>query len=584
MRNCLTLLIACTFAMACDHRPESLSPSPAAETNAAPFTDLPHPLPMSTSPGLTETDLRTRIRILADDAFQGRAPGTEIGERTADWVAAELERIGVTPAGSHDDWYQTVSMTEQTLDPVASEFRISTGPMLEGEPLSLGEDLVMWTKQQGSSELQLTESELVFVGYGIVAPEYDWDDYAGLDVTGKTVVMLVNDPGYARGDNLFKGRAMTYYGRWTYKYEEATRQGAAGALIIHETAPAAYGWNVVENSWSGPQASLVLEDEGSHRPIVEGWLSYNAAEELFATAGLDLERLKEAAARPGFRPVDMGELTASANLVQDIAIKSSRNVLGQLIGSQRPDEYVLVTAHWDHLGKKTAQRTGGRTEDFYRDQIYNGAVDNATGTSALLEIAEALAATPLERSVLFLAPTLEESGLLGSAYYAEHPTIPLTSIVAGLNIDGLIPLGPTHDMVVVGYGSSELEEILEDILSQKGRHIVPDQKPEAGYFYRSDHISLAKKGVPMLYPDNGVDARDGGVAAGDAATLAYRAQAYHKPMDEYDDDWDLSGMIEDISAMHDVVRHLAMTDAWPTWYPGNEFEAVRQNSLADARR
>ncbi len=584
MRNYLGLLSACAFVVACSSETGPTPPGPASAEDPARATELLMPLPANTVPGLEETDLRSRIRLLADDAFEGRGPGTEIGEQTADWIAAELARTGVSPAGENGGWFQTVSMTEQTLDTAASEFVISDLTAGTQTRLELGTDLVMWTKHQDQTDLSLTGSDLVFVGYGIVAPEYGWNDYSGIDVAGKTVIILVNDPGYARGDALFKGQAMTYYGRWTYKYEEATRQGAAGALIIHETAPAAYGWNVVENSWSGAQASLVLEDQGQERPIVEGWLSNSSARALMASAGLDLEQLKRAATRADFEPVPLPGLTASARLVQDIRIKTSRNVLGMLEGQERPEEHILVTAHWDHLGKKSAQRTGGKTEDFYRDQIYNGAIDNATGTAAMLEIAEALAATPLDRSVIFLSPTLEESGLLGSAYYAEHPSVPLSSIVAGLNIDGLIPLGPTHDMVVVGYGSSEVEDILADFLESQGRRVIPDQKPEAGYFYRSDHISLAKKGVPMLYPDNGVDKREGGIAAGDAATSAYRAQAYHKPMDEYDENWDLRGMAEDIVAMHAVIETLAMMEDWPTWYAGNEFEAIRAASLEAAGR
>ncbi|MGB3627087.1 MAG: M28 family metallopeptidase, partial [Henriciella sp.] len=394
------------------------------------------------------------------------------------------------------------------------------------------------------------------------------------------VVMLVNDPGFARGtDDLFNGKAMTYYGRWTYKYEEAARQGATGAIVIHETAPASYGWDVVSNSWSGAQADLVRSDGGAERTTYEGWVTEDVARKLFAEADLDFDALKDAAKEPGFDAVDMGDLTSSGNIVQSISTTESKNVVGVLPGTESPDEYMLFTAHWDHLGKKSEERTGAPTEDFYRDDIFNGAVDNATGSAALLEIAEKMAASEHPRSGLFVSVTLEESGLLGSAYYAENPTVPLNQVVAGINMDGMLPIGRTKDMVVVGYGASELEDILESKIGAQDRTVKPDPKPEAGYFYRSDHISFAKKGVPMLYADGGVDKVDGGKAAGMAAGEAYTVQRYHKPMDEYSDNWDLSGMVEDITALYEVGLKIINSDEWPTWYEGNEFEATRKASL-----
>lgn len=579
------ILAASTFALiaACQPASNDADPvapeSPPVETN--PSVELPMPLPESTSAAISADDLRQRIRILSDDAFEGRGPAAEKGELTADWLAAEFARVGVQPAGENGTWFQTVGMVEQALDENASSLIISDAASGEEMPMTLRDDAVLWTKKQDRDEASWNDSELVFVGYGVVAPEYGWDDYAGLDVEGKTVVVLVNDPGYAREDELFKGKSMTYYGRWTYKFEEAGRQGATGAIIVHETAPASYGWDVVENSWSGAQADLVRTDGGANRTLFESWITREKANDLFAAAGLDLEDMKEAAKTEGFTPVDMGDLTASGALAQTVSTTKSRNVVGMIPGNTTPDEYMLFTAHWDHLGKKSEEREGEPTQDFYRDDIFNGAVDNATGTSALLEMAEAMAAEELERSALFLAVTLEESGLLGSAFYAESPTVPMNQIVAGLNMDGMLPVGRTKDMVVVGYGASELEDLLKEHLDETGRVIVPDPNPQAGYFYRSDHVSFAKKGVPMLYADGGIDEVEGGIAAGKAFADTYTAQRYHKPMDEYDDAWDLSGMEEDITALYSVGLKIVQSDIWPTWYPGNEFEAIRQASLAE---
>ena len=490
-----------------------------------------------------------------------------------------MSRIGLEPAGDNGSFFQTVEMVNQTVDTDASFFQLTTPDGTE-LPMTPKEDVVFWTKRQNTNELAFDPTDVVFVGYGSVAPEYDWDDYAGQDYAGKTVVMLVNDPGFATGDpELFNGKSMTYYGRWTYKYEEAARQGATAAIVIHETEPASYGWDVVSNSWSGAQSDLVRADGGAERTMLEGWITRDTAEALFASAGLDLETLKQQAKSKDFQPVALEGVKASGKISQTIDQLESRNVVGRLPGKTAPDEYMLYTAHWDHLGKKSEEKTGAPGEDFYQDQIFNGAVDNATGSAALLEIAEAMAAQELERSALFLSVTLEESGLLGSAYYAENPLVPHNQIVAGINMDGALPIGRTKDMVVVGYGASELEDMLKDVLDEQGRVIKPDAKPEAGYFYRSDHISLAKKGVPMLYADGGQDKVDGGVAAGKAAAAVYTAERYHKPMDEYSDDWDLSGFTEDIQALYEVGLKIAQSDEWPTWYEGNEFEATRKKSL-----
>ena len=557
----------------------SIAPKPEPQTPIV--VDLPMPLASDTTADINAEDLHQRIRILADDAFEGRGPAAEKGELSADWIAGELARVGAEPAGEDGTWFQTVGMVEQSLDENASRLTFSGGASEDVIAAELREDAVLWTKKQDRSEATWTDSELVFVGYGVVAPEYGWDDYEGLDVTGKTVVMLVNDPGYAREDELFKGNAMTYYGRWTYKFEEAGRQGATGAIVIHETEPASYGWEVVANSWSGALADLVRADGGADRTLFESWISTEMADTLFDQAGLDFEAMKEAAKTQGFTPVDMGNLTTSGAYVQSVTTTESRNVIGILPGTKTPDEYMLFTAHWDHLGKKPEEREGEPTQDFYRDDIFNGAVDNATGTAALIEIAEALVTEERDRSALFVIVTLEESGLLGSAFYAENPTVPMNQIVAGLNIDAMQPIGRTKDMVVVGYGASELEDLLKEHLDATDRVIVPDPSPQAGYFYRSDHVSFAKKGVPMLYADGGIDARDGGIAVGRAFADTYRAQRYHKPMDEYDESWDLTGMEEDVEALYSVGLKIIQSDLWPTWYPGNEFEAIRKASLEE---
>ncbi|NBC21048.1 MAG: M28 family peptidase [Alphaproteobacteria bacterium] len=579
----LALITACGASESPDAPDDTASEtaSDAAATETAP--DLRLALPESTQTAITADDLRVRIRTLADDRFEGRAPGTETGEASADWIAAEMERVGLEPAGPDGGWFQTVEMVEQTIEESASGLTFSGGASERDFAMTLGDDAVIWTKRQQETELSFEDSEVVFVGYGVVAPEYGWDDYAGLDAEGKTVVMLVNDPGFATEDpDLFKGKAMTYYGRWTYKFEEAARQGAQAAIIVHETAPASYGWDVVSNSWSGAQADLVRADGGAGRTALEGWITLETARSLFADGGLDFEEMKRAARTPGFTPVEMGGMTASGEITQKVTRAHSRNIIGRLEGETEPDEYMLFTAHWDHLGKKSAEKQGEPGQDFYRDQIYNGAVDNATGVAGMIEIGEAMAAEPRERSALFLAVTLEESGLLGSAYYAENPTVPMPSIVAGINMDAMLPVGRTRDMVVVGYGASQMEDRLEAVLEGQDRVIKPDPKPEAGFFYRSDHVSLAKKGVPMLYADGGQDKRDGGIAAGKAAADAYTARRYHKPMDEYSEDWDLSGMEEDVRALYQVGLGIVQSGDWPQWYEGNEFKAIRDRSLAEA--
>jgi Zn-dependent M28 family amino/carboxypeptidase len=485
-----------------------------------------------------------------------------------------MKRIGLEPGNPDGTYFQVVKMVAQTADPKTSSLKIS-GPGGKTWDLKLGPDAVFITKDQKNKTVSFTDSDMVFVGYGVVAPEANWNDYAGVDVKGKTVVMFVNDPGFVTNDKtLFNGQAMTYYGRWTYKFEEAARQGATAALIIHEEKPAAYGWGVVEGSWTGEQADLVRNDGGASRAKLEGWIQLNHATELFKAAGLDIDKMRAAANKRGFKPVPMTGLKASATINQTIDFKESRNVIGVVKGSEKPDEHLLLMGHWDHLGK-------GTSDDPNADVINNGAVDNATGTAAILEIGEKIAAGPKpKRSVTILAVTLEESGLLGSAYFGENPLIPLKNIVAGINIDALSPSGPAKDVIVIGHGASQLEDMLAAVLTESGRTIRPDPHPQNGYFYRSDHISLAKQGVPMLYIDSGIDLVNGGVEAGEAFSQKYTDEAYHKPADEYDPSWDLTGMAQDVTVDYEIVNRFANNGEWPNWYDGNEFKALRDKQRA----
>ncbi|HET6654860.1 MAG TPA: M28 family metallopeptidase, partial [Gammaproteobacteria bacterium] len=394
--------------------------------------------------------------------------------------------------------------------------------------------------------------------------------YAGVDVTGKTVVILVNDPGYTtHNPKLFTGRAMTYYGRWTYKYEEAARQGAAGALIIHETGPAGYPWKVVSGSWSGAQFMLPPEP-GQYRPAVEGWLTHAAAKKVMAAAGFDLAALEKAAAQRGFhaRPLN---LTASVAFDNQIAQVQSHNVIGIIPGRERPDEAVIYSAHWDHLGTKPGQSG---------DNIYNGARDDASGIAALLEIAQAFGKLDQlpARSVLFLATTSEEQGLLGAKWYTQHPVVPLATTVADINMDIMNVWGKTHDITVIGYGSSELEDWLRRVAEQHDRVLRPDPEPEKGFYFRADHFAFAKHGVPALFVEAGVDYLDHPPGWGLKKENAYTREHYHKPSDEYRESWDLSGAAADARLLFEMGKRLANSTAWPKWYAGNQFKALREKS------
>ena len=542
-----------------------------AFTLSACTTDQVDTEPKAKPPVASAAELGRRIERLASDEFEGRAPGTEGGQAASQYIADEMKAAGLKPMGVNGTYFQPVELTQATTLPSSSMTLSMAGKtILSADQKTNG---VFWTKRLDET-ISIADSDVVFVGYGVVAPEYGWNDYEGIDVKGKTVVMLVNDPGFATGDdNLFKGQSMTYYGRWTYKFEEAGRQGAAAAIVIHQTEPASYGWDVVQGSWTGAQYDLVRPDRGASRTALEGWLHFDAAKGLFNAAGMNMDDALSAAMTKGFKPFPMTGISLDAMINQEVATTTSRNVAGGITGTTRPDEYVLYMAHWDHLGKNEDAEGD--------DKIWNGAVDNATGTAAILEIGEAFVqqGTP-ERSAIFVAVTAEESGLLGSAYYAEDPLVPLNKTVAGINIDAILPLGKTKDMIVVGFGASELEDRLEDVLKPRDMYIVPDPKPEAGYYYRSDHISLAKKGVPMLYADGGNEHIINGLEYGENFANEYTKERYHKPGDEYDNSWDLSGIQSTTEILFELGYGIANDDAWVNWYEGTEFRAIRDASLS----
>jgi|TARA_B110001454_G_scaffold133803_1_gene124559 Zn-dependent M28 family amino/carboxypeptidase len=515
-----------------------------------------------------EAILHQHIAILASDEYEGRAPATPGEEKTISYLQQEFSALGIQP-GNGDSYFQSVSVTETT---TASDAVL----MLEGNDyqvaLSYG-DQMMVSSQQQIPAISVLDSELIFVGYGVVAPERSWNDYAGIDVTDKTVVILVNDPGYATQDpNIFNGNAMTYYGRWTYKYEEAARQGAAAALIVHETGPAGYSWEVVSSSWSGPQIGLQAANLNVDKVDIEGWLTLDSAQALFAGAGLSYQQLKAAAAETGFSAVAMSDITATVNITNSVRESQSQNLIAMIPGSQRPEETIIYTGHWDHLGVNL---------ELPGDNIYNGAADNATGTAALLALAKLHAAEPAPaRSIVFLAVTAEESGLLGSRWYSENPIFPLEKTVANINMDNLNTFGPMRDIVVVGDGSSEMENYLQEAADKQNRYLAAEPNPERGYYYRSDHFNFAKVGVPALYAGSGEDSREHGREWGAEQAQEYTDNRYHAPSDEYDPDWDLSGAAQDIFIYFDIANKLSQETTFPNWFEGNEFKAIRDASAS----
>ena len=513
---------------------------------------------------ISATEYQRHIVTLASDEFEGRKPGTAGERKTVDYLVAEFKKLGLKP-GNRGAWTQEVPIVEIT---AGSDAELSLGEA----SLAYGKDMVIWTKRV-ATEVSLTESPLVFVGHGVVAPEAGWNDYAGIDMRGKTAVILINDPGFAtRDEKLFRGRAMTYYGRWTYKFEEAARQGAAAAIIIHDDEPAAYPWDTVQNSWMGPQLDTASPDGNAGRIAIEGWVTRAAGEALLQANGLTYADLVQAASRPGFKPIELRQ-QAGGRLRNAIRRASSSNVLAMIPGSKRPDEVVVYMAHWDHLGRSLG-RSG--------DNIFNGALDNASGTAGLLAIAKAFAESPRrpERSVVFLGLTLEESGLLGSAYYAANPVFPLRQTVAALNMDALSWGGPTRDVSVIGFGASELEEYLAAAAKTQDRVLREEPTPEKGFFYRSDHFNFAKVGVPALYFKMGIEDRENGVEWARAKQAEFTLRDYHKPSDEWRPGTDLRGSLEDLELLYAVGARLAREKRFPQWYPTSEFRAARDRAFA----
>ena len=522
---------------------------------------------------ITSDDMMQHVNRLASDAFEGRGPGTPGEDSTVAYLTEQFKALGLAPGNPDGTYIQPVSLVGYTSRPQAT---LTAGG--KTMPLRFPNDYVA-VSRRNANDVRVDASDIVFVGYGVVAPEYGWDDYKGMDVTGKTIVMLINDPAVRLANDsaqldstIFKGRAMTYYGRWTYKYEIASAKGAAAAIIVHETGPAGYPWDVVSGSWGGENFDLKATGP-TNRVAVESWLTLDKTKELFRNAGLDFDSLHRAARTKAFRPVALNA-KATFRVQNTVRETQSKNVVAKLEGSDATlkDEYVIFTAHWDHLGKDTTLKG---------DQVFNGALDNATGTAALLTLAKAYKAmpTPPARSILFLAVTAEEQGLLGAKWYAEHPLYPLNKTLADINMDGVNQWGKTKDVTVVGYGNSTLDDLLGTVLAASGRTIKPDPEPEKGFFYRSDHFEFAKKGVPALYIDTGTEFVGKDSTYSQRKRDEYTTNDYHKPSDHIKPDWDLTGAAQDAELMMLVGYRVANADRFPEWKPGNEFKAKRDAML-----
>jgi Zn-dependent M28 family amino/carboxypeptidase len=520
-------------------------------------------------------DLMRHIKVLSSDEYEGRAPATRGEELSVAYLTEQFRRIGLKPGNPDGTFVQRVPLVGSAARDVKVTFRSGDRQLA----LPFPTEAVVWTKRF-VPEINVEKSEMVFVGYGVVAPEYGWDDFKGVDVRGKTIVFLINDPAIPNpndpaklDEKMFKGRAMTYYGRWTYKYEIAAEKGAAAAIIVHETGPAGYPWAVVQGSNSRENFDLQTADKNMKRIAVEGWMTLDRAKELFAASGHDFDKLKQAALSREFKPVPL-DATASFSFKNTLREVASQNVVAKMDGSdpKLKDEYVIYTAHWDHLGRDTTREV---------DQIFNGAADNASGTAALLELAEAFTklTPPPRRTTLFLAVTAEEKGLLGAKYYARQPLYPLARTAANINMDNLNPWGRTRDVTVIGYGQTTLEDLLRDAAAARNRTLVPDGEPEKGRYYRSDHFEFAKVGVPGLYTHSGTQFIGKPTGFGQQKIDEYIANDYHKVSDEIKPDWDLSGTADDVRLFFEVGLRVANQEQFPEWKEGSEFRKLRDPSL-----
>ena len=526
------------------------------------------------APRFDPARLSAEVRTLSSDAFQGRGPATPAEQKTIDYLVGELKAAGVQPGGDLVDgkrgWTQAVPLRRSRLVGTP-EISVAFGDTRV--PLQQGEQVAVRAPMDGSAALAVKGAPLVFVGYGVKAPERDWDDFKGIDLAGKIAIALVNDPDYETGKGDFGGKAMTYYGRWSYKFEEAARQGALGLLVVHETAPASYGWATVKNSNTNAMFDIVRAHPGEVHPRVEGWVQRDVAADLFRRAGLDFDAQKKRAQSRDFRPVVLEGAAFSVSCDVDAGTITSHNVVGRIEGSKRPEETVIYSAHWDHLGVGAPDAKG--------DTIYNGAVDNATGIAALIEMGRAFAQAPRpDRSVVLLAVTAEEKGLLGSEYYAANPLYPLATTVAVINMDALDPGGRARNFTTSGSAKSGLLELLVSEGRKAGLAYAEDPHPEAGHFFRSDHFPFAKRGVPSVSFGSGNDLLEGGVTAGEAEGKAYTRDRYHQPADEWQASWTFAGMAHDLGLLYAVGRHLATSDEWPDWGTDSEFRAIRDRSAS----
>lgn len=529
------------------------------------------PLAAQTATTFDPARLARHVQTLSADSFEGRGPATPGERKTVDYIVQQFRAAGLQPGGEVKNgkrqWTQAVPLLKSDLAGTPHlEFRAASGAM----PLIQGEQIAVRSPLNGQTQVTINGAPLVFVGYGVTAPERQWNDFKDLSLRGKVAVVLVNDPDFEGGEGDFSGKGMTYYGRWTYKFEEAARRGAAGVLVIHETEPASYGWATVKNSNTNTMFDIVRKDPGTDHAPIEGWIQRDTAIRLFRAAGLDFEAAKQAAKRRDFRPVDLkSTLTARVNAKTEVI--TSYNVAGVLPGKARPDETIVYTAHHDHLGVGQPDANG--------DRIFNGAIDNATGIAHLIEQARAFAKRPrTDRSVLFLAVAAEEKGLLGTQYYVANPLYPLEKTVAVLNSDSMGVWGPARDFSMSGNAQLELLDLLIAEGRRRGRQFSPDANPGAGLFFRSDHFPFAKAGVPAISFEPGQDFVNGGIARGQAIAAEYTTKRYHQPDDEYSPDWDFSGMVEDSKLLHAVGYSLANSTAWPNWSNDSEFRVARDRS------